>query len=137
MINGFADDHPLRKSFLASDRQNEKCTKEKLEATFATIVPKMDQIRLTLNADKTEYITFGSRIQLQKVSSLPLIASNDLIQMNSDVKYLGGILDNKLNFNKHITTKIKKAMSNFICIRAIQKYLSKQSCTTLNHMLCI
>ena len=39
--------------------------------------------------------------------------------MSSNVKYLGGILDNKLNFNKHITMKIKKAMSNFIHIRVI------------------
>ena len=37
IINGFADDHSLRKSFPASDTQNEKCTKEKLENAFATI----------------------------------------------------------------------------------------------------
>ena len=70
-------------------------------------------------SDKTECITFGSRIQLQKVSSSPLIIGNDVILMSSDVKYLGGILEKKPNFNKHITTEIGKAMSNFICIRAI------------------
>ena len=119
LINGFTDDHSLRKLFPASDTQNEKCTNEKLEATFATIKSLIDQMRLKFNSNKTKYTTFGSRIQLQKVSSSPLIAGNDVIQMNSDVKYLGGILDNKLNFKKHITMKIKKAMSNFICIRAI------------------
>ena len=76
-------------------------------------------MRLQLNADKTEYIAFCSRIQLQNVSNPPLIAGNDVIQVSSDVKYLGGILENKLNFNKHIYMKIKIAMSNFICIRAI------------------
>ena len=86
--------------------------------------------RLKLNADKTEYITFGSRSQLWKVSSSPQMAGNDVIQMSSDVKYLGGILDNKLNFNKYISLEIKKTMSNFICIRAIWKYFSKQACTT-------
>ena len=57
--------------------------------------------------------------------------------MSSDVKYLREILNNKLNFNKHITLKIKKAMSNFIHIRATWKYLSKQACTTLVLTLCI
>ena len=61
IINGFTNDHSLRKSFPASDRQKEKCTKEKLKATFATIKSWMDQMRLKLNADKTEYITFGSQ----------------------------------------------------------------------------
>ena len=96
-----------------------KCRKERPEAIFATIKSWMDQMRLKLNAKKTEYITFDSRIQLEKVSSSPLIAGNDLIQMSSDVKYLGAILEHKLNFNKHVTTKIKKAMSNFICIGVI------------------
>ena len=39
--------------------------------------------------------------------------------MSSDIKYLGGILDNKLTFNKYITSKIRKAMLNFIHKRAI------------------
>ena len=64
-------------------------------------------------------MTSGSRIQLQKAPSSPLITGNDVIQMSSNVKYLGGILDNKFNFNKHITMKAKKAMSNFTYIRAI------------------
>ena len=136
-IKRFTDDHSLKKSLPALGRPKEKCIKEKLEDTFATIKSWMDQMKLKLNADKTEYITFGSRIQLQKVFSSPLIAGNNLIQMSSDVKYLGEILVNKLNFNKHITTKIKKAKANFICIRAIQKYLSKQACTTLILVLCI
>ena len=34
IINGFADDHLLRKSFLAYDTKEEKCTTEKIEATF-------------------------------------------------------------------------------------------------------
>ena len=137
IINEFVDDHLLRKSFPASDTQKEMCTKEKPENKFATIKSWRGQMRLKLNADKTKYITSGSRIQLHKVSSSPLTAGNDVIQMSSNIKYLRGILDKKLNFNKHITTKIKKAMSNFIHIRAMWKYLSKQACSTLLLMLCI
>ena len=87
--NAFTDDHSLRKPFPTSDTQKEKWTKEKLENTFATIKSWMDQLRLKLNGDKTKYITFGSRTQLWKVSSLPLIAGNDVTKMSFDVKYLG------------------------------------------------
>ena len=57
--------------------------------------------------------------------------------MSSDVKHLEGILDSQLSFNKDITMKIWKAMSNFTCIKAIWKYITKQSCMTLVISLCI
>ena len=66
MINGFADDHLLRKSFNAYDTKEGKHTKEKLESTIATIKSWMDKMRLKLNAEKTEYMAFGSRTQLKK-----------------------------------------------------------------------
>ena len=88
-------------------------------------------MRLRLNTNKMEYITFGSRAQLQEISTTPLATSNDIIQMAPDVKYLRGTLDSELNFNKDITMKIRKAISNFIHIKSIWKYLTKQACTIL------
>ena len=84
-----------------------------------------------------EYITFGSKAQLWKIPKKPLTTGNHTIQMSSDVKYLGGTLDSQLSFNKDITMKIQKVMSNFTCIKAIQKYLTKQACTTLVLSFCI
>ena len=60
----------------------------------------MDTMRLRLNTNKTEYITFGSRAQLQKISTTPLTTGKDIIQMAPDIKYLGGTLDSELFFNK-------------------------------------
>ena len=137
IVNVFADDHSLRKSFPASDLKKQKSTQRKLEHTLAVIKCWMDTMRLRLNTNKTEYITFGSKPQLQKISTTPLITGNDIIQMTPDVKYLRGTLDSKLNVNKDITMKIQKAMSNFVCIKAIQKYLTKQASTTLVLFLCI
>ena len=74
---------------------------------------------------------------MKKVSKSPLTTCNDVIQISSIVKYLRRILDTMLNFNKHITMKIKKAMTNFIHIKAIWKQLCKHACTTLVLMLCI
>ena len=61
--------------------------------TDAAIKSWMDTMRLRLNTNKTEYITFGSKAQLWKISTTPLTTGNDKIQMTSDVKYLRGTLD--------------------------------------------
>ena len=79
MINGFTDDHLLRKSFNAYDTKEENDTKEKLEATIATTKSWMDKVRLKQNVDKTVYIAFGSRTHLKKVSKSPLTTCNDVI----------------------------------------------------------
>ena len=93
-------------------------------------------MRLKLNGHKTEYITFGCRIQLQKVPISSPIAGNDVIQMSTDVKYLGGILGNNLNFNKQITMKIDSHVKLHMH-KGNVKIPSKQACTTLVLMLCI
>ena len=81
----------------------------------------MDTRRLRLNTNKIEYITFGSKAQLRKTSKTPLTTGNHVIQMTPHIKYLRGTLDSKPIFNKDITMKIQKAMSNFACIKTIQK----------------
>ena len=94
-------------------------------------------MHLKLNPDKTEYILFGSWQQLKKISPEPLNAQGDSIPVSELLRYLGGFLDQNLNFKKHIIEKAKKPMANIIKICAIHKYLTVQSCTTLVLMLCI
>ena len=65
----------------------------------------MDTIHLKLNSGKTEYIKFGSKQQLQKSTSTPLNANDDLINLSKVVRYLGGYLDQTLSFKEHIKQK--------------------------------
>ena len=47
----------------------------------------MDQMRLKLNTDKTEYIQFSSRQQQNKIDkTIPFKADGDLIQMSNLVR---------------------------------------------------
>ena len=95
-------------------------------------------MHLNLNPEKKpEYILFGSQQQLKKTSTEPLNAHGDPIAVSDTMRYLGGFLDQHLNFKKHINEKAKKAMANIIKISTICKYLTLQSCTTLVLMLCI
>ena len=137
MIGGFTNDHSLRKSFPASNPQRQSSMWRELEHTLAAIKSWMDTMRLRLNTDKTECITFGSKAQLQKIPKHPLTTDNYTIQKSSDVKYFGVTLDSPLNFNKDITMKIWKVMLNFTHIKAIWKYLTKQACMTLVLSLCV
>ena len=136
-INGFADDHSIRKTYKGSDRQQEISTKQELEHTFNNIKIWMDKMGLKLNTDKTEYIQFGSWKQLEKNGKEPLVAGSDLIQMSNVVRYTGWFLDQSLTFNNHICQKRRAAMGNLTWIKSIRKYLSKDACATLVLMLCI
>ena len=97
----------------------------------------MDKMQLRLNPEKTEYILFGSRHTINKVEQELLRAGPDLIEQSEKVKYLGGVLDNTLNYKSHVSLKVQKAMANFIKIKSIHKYITKEACTTLVIMLCM
>ena len=103
----------------------------------ANIASWMDTMYLKLNPDKTEFIRFGYRSQLAKCTTSYVTISDSTIPKSPSVKYLGVALDENLNLKKHILSKCRKAMANFVRIRNIQKYLTKDACTTLVISLCI
>ena len=119
VLNGFADDHSIHKT--------------NLEETVKQIKCWMDTMHLKLNSDKTEYILFRSQAQPKKISPEPLNAHGNLIEIGKVVMYLGGFLDQQLNFKQHIKEKVKKkkTMTNLIKICAIEKYLTVQTFTML------
>ena len=135
-ISDFADDHSLQKTFKAGNKQ-EATTKQLLEDTFSEMKGWMDKIHLMLNLDKTEYIFFGLKHQLNEAAQKPLKAGLDLIEPSGKVKYLGGVLGNTLNFESLVYLKVQKAISNFIKIKSIHKYITSEACTTLVLMLCL
>ena len=70
----------------------------------------MDTMHLKVNPDKTEYILFGTWQQLKKTSQQETHhAHGGPIAASDAVRYLGGFLDQHLNFKKHINEKAKKS----------------------------
>ena len=65
----------------------------------------MDKMQLKLNSDKTEYILFGWKQQLNTAADEPFKV--DLIELRNKIKYLGGVLDNTLNFESHVSLKVQ------------------------------
>ena len=79
----------------------------------------MDKMWLKLNSEKTEYIPFGSKQQLNKAAHEPFKAGSDLIELSNKIKYLGGVLDNTLSFELHVSLKVEETMTEFIQIKSM------------------
>ena len=137
IINGFADDHSIRKSFDADSRGQESQSIILMVDTVANIASWMDTMHLKLNPDKTEFIMFGYRNQLDKCKTSYITISGSTIPKSPSVKYLGVTLDENLNLKEHILTKCKTAIANFVRICYIWKYLTTDACSTLILGLCI
>ena len=99
----YADDTQLYITFKSADScitMLEKCIQE--------IRSWMRQNFLKLNDEKTEFLLFGSRQQLSKVS-LPFITVGDSeITTSSQARNLGVIFDSTMTLKPHI--------SNIVCV---------------------
>ena len=137
-LMGYADDHLIRKSFRPgnSNSNTEPDTIAIMEDSMLEVSRWMNEVRLKLNECKTEFIYFGSRQQLKKCTFDKININNETIQRSDTVKYLGGHLDQNLNFKKHVITKCKTAMMNIQKIRLIRKFLTEGNMSSTHTLAC-
>ena len=136
-INGFTDDHSIRKPFNADSRDQESQSILLMMDMVANIASWMDTMHLKLNPDKTEFIMFGYRNQLVKCTTSYGTISDSTIPKSPSVKYLGVTLDENLNLKEHILSKCRKAIADFVRIHNLWQYLIKDICSTIVLGLCI
>ena len=74
---------------------------------------------------------FGHHSQLKKYETKTIQISDVKIPKVDIIRYLGAWLDNNLSFKHHVMKKCQVAMWNFLRIRSIRKYLTKEACETL------
>ena len=79
-INGFADDHSIRKSFNADSRDQEFQSIILMMEMVANITSWMDTMHLKLNPDKTKFFMFGYGNQLDKCKTSYVTISGSTIQ---------------------------------------------------------
>ena len=125
---GFADDHILNDTFQASNRILEMNTIVRLEDTLADTKEWMDAVKLKMNLDKTEFIYFGHKQQLNKCLINSIDVTGDKIKCTECIRYLGGFLDANLSYKEHISRKGKVGSHNLYKIHSIRKYLTQEAC---------
>ena len=130
-LYGFADDHTLRDQFKANDRDDEIASISRLENSANDLKTWMDEIRLRMNSDKTEFIMFGSKVQLSKCNTTSLTVNGSVIPKSDIIRQLGAWLDSNLNFKHHIVVKCRSAMLNLQCIKLVRQFLTEEATETL------
>ena len=107
-LNVYADDQLQRKSFnpgIIHEPTNNTniddgtCTIAINEDTMLKVKTWMDAVCFKLNELKTEFIYFRSRQQPTKCHDNTININGEIINRSTKVKYLGGHLDEQLNFN--------------------------------------
>ena len=125
-LNGFTDDHAMKKSCTPTIEGNEELCIANIQACLLRVKKWMDSMRLKMNKGKTEFIIIGSGHQIAKCSTSHLNMNNVEVQRSRVIKYLGTHIDEKLHFKDHITAKCRTAAINFQRIKAIWQVLTEQ-----------
>ena len=131
LLYGFADDHTLRDQFKANDRDEEIASISRLEKSAEDLKTWMDENRLRMNSEKTEFIMFGSKVQLSKCDTTSLTVNGSVIPKSDIIRQLGAWLDSNLNFKHHIVVNCRSAMMNLQCIKLIRRFLTQEATETL------
>ena len=85
--------------------------------------------KLTINCKKTKYCVYGMRSIVKKSKNVDMILSlnNTVLEKVCSYKYLGFILDDQLNFNKHITETVNIVSHKLYLLSKIRKYLTQHA----------
>ena len=136
-IMGYADDHSVYDSFHANSRDEENLTITNLENCLAEINDWMKKNRLKMNTEKTEFILFGNRVQINKCHTSSIKVTDSVVPKTQILKYLGVHLDDSLNLKKHIVEKCRIAARNIHFIKQVRCYLTIQSTQQLVQSLVV
>ena len=86
--------------------------------------------KLTINCKKTKYCIYGmrSKIKKSKANDTILSLNGNILNRVCSYKYLGFILDDHLNFNKHITEMCNILTHKLYVLSKIRKYITSEAC---------
>ena len=111
-LNGFADDHSLKKTLKADDRKAEHTTTSILQNCLQDVKLWIDENRLKMNNGKIEFIMFGAKKQLTICTTTGIDVNITEVSTSKAVKYFGVWMDSNLTFKDHIMKKCRTAMIN-------------------------
>ena len=126
----YADDTQLYLSFKNNYAESEAYYTGRIQTCIKEIRLWMAQNFLKLNENKTEFIVFGTTVQLSKWKTSTLVVGDSCVNLSSKVRNLGAIFDNKMKLIRHVNTVCQKAHNQLRNIGKIQKQ-KRSLCTPL------
>lgn len=95
-----------------------------MQSVVSDLMSRIEQWALSnqqkLNMEKTNFILF--RTVRQNIPPT-ILDDNDFVQLNNSVKFLGLVIDNKLNFDGHVSFLSKKLNGICYCLKILKQYL--------------
>ena len=113
-IQGFADDISLVKTGVTSE--SIQCP---LQVAADIVIEWAMSHKMEISADKTELIVFSRRQHGDTGFNIKI--NSTLIKPSSQVKHLGLVLDKRLSWHAHITTKCSNAKQTIFNLRRLSK----------------
>ena len=104
-----------------------------LQTTLTKVQAWMSSNRLKLNPSKTQYIWFGTRVQLAKIDKQELLRQFPGVVFHSSVVDLGVIIDEELKMDLHVGSMVRSCFYQLRQIRTIRQSLSDNATRTLIH----
>jgi len=98
---GFADD-----TLVMIKGRNMKVIERIANDTLELIIEWGNAIKLEFNASKTQMMLISNKMS---IAYPKIIMNNNILEYKDSIKYLGIIIDKRLNWNKHIENTISKA----------------------------
>ena len=108
-----------------------------IESAIALLQSDLDKLqtwcdsnKLTINCKKTKFCLYGMRslVRKAKMQDIQLSLNNQILEQVCSYKYLGLILDEHLNYNKHIKEMNKLISHKLYLLSKIRKYLTTKAC---------
>ena len=120
---------------------------ENAQLGFNTVTNWLQSNLLTLNTDKTKYIHFSMRKPQHNTTNFQLCAHQcvnssvnmchcPLILKTNNIKYLGVIIDDTLNFRHHIETLVKRVRKLIYVFKKIRSFADSKLIIQVYLALC-
>lgn len=121
----YADDTQL---FIHLTHKNATQAFNRLRLCLDDVKSWLSANKLKLNADKTEFIIFGSKTQRENLEKfLPVNILDELLTPSDVVKNLGVWFDSDFSFSKHIQSVCKMCFLQMRDLRRVRQYLTKEA----------
>ena len=104
-----------------------------IQTDLAGVHSWCDSNKLTINCKKTKFCLYGMRsiIRTGKMLDIKLSLNNQILEQVCSYKYLGLILDEHLNYNKHIKEMNKLVAHKLYLMSKIRKYITETACINI------
>ena len=105
--------------------------------TFVECVERVDawmiSNRLRMNADKTQLVWFGTRQQLDKLSTTELSLLSARVQFSTTLPDLGVLIDGQLSMADHVASLCRSCFFQLRQLRLVRSSLTPDAAKTLGH----